>query len=240
MIDSPRKKQAILEYFPFIADMPSGLQKIFFDTAQFLRLSKGQTIASENDRCKNLSLLISGQARVYKIAASGREITLYRINPGESCVFTVSCIMGSTRFPAIAEADSDIEAIIIPADLARSWVSLSPVWCSFVFSVISKRLASVITLLEEVAFERLDIRISAYLAHLASPQGNSDISLKITHQQIAAELGTSREVVTRTLKTLDEQKLLSLGRKEILISNVQRLYQYTHPTIKNQEKGKVT
>ncbi len=236
MIDSPNKKQAILKSFQFINDMPPTLQKVFFNAATFVRLPKGHLIASENDRCKNLALVLSGEVRVYKIAASGREITLYRINSGDSCVFTASCIMSDSHFPAIAEADSGIEAIIIPADLARAWISESQVWCAFIFGLISKRLANVITLLEEVAFERLDIRISAYLVHLAAPQGNTDIALKITHQEIAAELGTSREVVSRTLKTLDAQKLLFLGRKEILIPDVQSLYQYTH----SKKLGKVT
>ncbi|MCF6235171.1 MAG: Crp/Fnr family transcriptional regulator [Gammaproteobacteria bacterium] len=228
MIDSSNKKQAIFENFSFIKDMEPAFQKMFFNAATSVRLPKGFVIASENDRCTNLALVLSGQVRVYKIAASGREITLYRINSGDSCVFTASCIMSHSRFPAIAEADSDIEAIIIPADIARAWISKSQVWCAFIFGLISKRLVSVITLLEEVAFERLDIRIAAYLVHLAETQGQVDIVLNITHQEIAAELGTSREVVSRTLKTLDAQKLLSVGRKEILIPDVQALYEYAH------------
>ncbi len=227
MIDNPNKKQAIVEQFSLIKNMEPAFQKAFFNAATFVRLPKGHVIASENDRCTHLALVLSGQARIYKIAASGREITLYRINPGDSCVFTASCIMSDSRFPAIAEADSDIEAIIIPANLAQAWISEYQVWCSFIFGLIAKRLANVITLLEEVAFERLDIRIAAYLVHLATSQGSINIALKITHQEIAAELGTSREVVSRTLKTMDAQKLLSVGRKEILIPDVEILYKYT-------------
>ncbi len=228
MIDSSNKKQAIVECFSFIKNMEPAFQEAFFKAATFVRLPKGSVIASENDHCTSLALVLSGQARVYKVAVSGREITLYRINSGDSCVFTASCIMSHSRFPAIAEADSDIEAIIIPADIARAWISESQVWCMFIFGLISKRLASVITLLEEVAFERLDIRIAAYLVHLAEAQGKTDIALNITHQEIAAELGTSREVVSRILKILGTQKLLSVGRKEILIPDAQILYEYVH------------
>ncbi len=227
MIDSPNTKQAIIEHFSFIKDMECSFQEKLFNAATFVRLPKGYVIASENDRCAHLALVLSGQARIYKVAASGREITLYRINSGDSCVFTASCIMSDAHFPAIAEADSNIEAVIIPADLVRSWISEYQVWCTFIFGLISKRLANVITLLEEVAFERLDIRIAAYLVHLATAQGHINIALKITHQEIAAELGTSREVVSRTLKTLDAKKLLSVGRKEIFITDVEALYRYT-------------
>lgn len=190
----------------------------FFQAASLVRLPRGAVIAMEGDACARLALLISGRVRVYKTAATGREITLYHIGEGDSCVLTASCIMSHTPFPAIAEAQTDIDAVLIPEAQTRVWMT-EPSWCAFIFGLVSKRLADVIAVLEDVAFQRMDARIAAYVSRLA---GEKPV-VNITHHEIAADLGTSREVVSRILKEFEGRGLVKVGRGELQITDRARL-----------------
>jgi CRP/FNR family transcriptional regulator len=200
--------------FPFLRDSDEGLQKEVATKASSVHISKGTFIFFEGDECTSLALIISGTARVYKSAESGREITLYRINRGESCVLTASCIFGRNRFPAVAVAEEDIEAVVVPSGVFRHWMNEYEVWRDFVFNLLSKRLSEVMTTIEEVAFRRMDIRIAEFLVNKYRQQTEG---LKITHQDIASELGTSREVVSRILKHFEYDSLISLSRGTITV-----------------------
>ena len=199
MIESSQRQKQIIECFPLLKSTTPEFQKNFFNATTAVHPQQGQPIAMEGDECAQLALVLNGKVRVYKMAATGREITLYHIDSGDSCVLTASCIMSDTPFPAIAEAQTDLDAIIIPAHQARQWMTESQPWCTFVFGLVSKRLAEVIAVLEDVAFQRMDTRIANYLSNLAS----NNTTLKITHHEIAANLGSSREVVSRILKDFE-------------------------------------
>ena len=171
--------------FPFLRDSDEGLKKEVVTKASIVRIPKGTFIFFEGDECTNLALIISGTARVYKSAESGREITLYRINRGESCVLTASCIFSRNRFPAVAVAEKDIEAVVVPSGVFRGWMNEYEVWRDFVFNLLSKRLSEVMTTIEEVAFRRMDIRIAEFLINKYRQHMEG---LKITHQDIASDL----------------------------------------------------
>jgi CRP/FNR family transcriptional regulator len=126
--------------------------------------------------------------------------------------------MSHTPFPAIAETQTDVDAVLIPEAQTRAWMT-EPAWCAFIFGLVSKRLADVIAVLEDVAFQRMDARIAAYVARLA---GASPV-LSITHHEIAAELGTSREVVSRILKEFESRGLVKVGRGELRVTDRDRL-----------------
>ena len=219
MITTPEQKHRLLDLFPFLATATAEFQYIFFNAAIPAQIPAGHTIAETGSECSQLALVLSGSVRVYKLAAKGREITLYRIKDGDSCVLTASCLMSATPFPAIAVAETELDALIIPAESAKAWMTQYPAWSSFVFGLISKRLAEVITVLENVTFQRLDIRVAAYLVKMA---GNGP-SLNITHHEIAADLGSSREVVSRTLKEFDKHGWINMGRGELIIKDLPQL-----------------
>ena len=145
-----------------------------------------------------IALLISGVVRVYKIGETGREITLYRFGLGQSCILTANAILSERSFPAIATVEREAEAVMIPADTFRDWVRRHDLWREFVFDLLSQRLVSVMALVEEVAFQRMDRRVAAFLLNRAQIQN----PIHITHQEIAAELGSSREVISRLLEDL--------------------------------------
>lgn len=212
---SPELEQRLRSAFP----------QLFADDAQFMQriaqgalvksLPAGQYVCHEGDSCGFLPLLIAGRARVHKVAESGREITLYRIEPGESCVLTASCIMSDIPFPALAITETEVEALLVPAAAVRGWIGESVAWRNYIFRMVAHRLADVIAVVEEVAFRRMDARVAALLLERGTDGGIA----RTTHQEIAVELGSSREVISRILRDLENDGMIRRQRGEILLLN---------------------
>jgi CRP/FNR family transcriptional regulator len=191
---------------------PQFLQE-FQQAAYFARIPAGHDVFLGGDRVDAIALLISGVVRVYKIGETGREITLYWFGNGESCILTANAILNQKTFPAVATVEKDAEAVMIPADTFRQWAGRHELWRDFVFDLLSQRLSSVMEIVDEVAFRRMDVRVAALLL---SRSGGSD-PIRLTHQEIAAELGTSREVISRLLEDFTEQGFIRLGRGQIRV-----------------------
>ncbi len=177
------------------------------------RLPAGSAICDLGQECTHLALVLEGRARVYELAESGREITLYRIEAGECCILTASCILGGERFPAIARCERDLRVILIPALHVEDFMLRFPAWRRFIWRLLATRLSGVLMLLEEVTFRRLDQRLLRYLLQRGEETGRDELA--ITHQTIADDLGTSREVVSRVLKDLAHRGMLALQRGRI-------------------------
>ena len=187
-------------------------------------VKSGNYVCMEGDLCRSLPLVIDGSVRVYKTAESGREITLYRIESGESCVVTASCIIGERPFPAFAAAETDVRAIMVPAGHFRQLVRDVDAWHDYVFGLLSGKLADVIELVEEVAFKRVDERLARRLvrsAHEDDPE--KPFTVVATHESIASDLGTSREVVTRLLRDFEEAGWIRRGNRGIEVLDAQAL-----------------
>lgn len=225
MITDTNTIARIIESFNFLQSADSGFVQRFFDRVSKVELPPSQPICQQGSQCSHLALVISGTARVYKISETGREITLYRIGPGESCILTASCIINGDLFPAYAISEEPIEALLINTTDVIRWADNTPAWRNYLFSLISSRLSEVIGVIEEIAFRRVDRRLAAYLIQ-HSEQSNGRI--KITHQMIASDLGTSREVVSRILKDLELQQMISIARGVILIRDRPRLLEKSH------------
>ncbi|MEM8723861.1 MAG: Crp/Fnr family transcriptional regulator [Cyanobacteria bacterium P01_G01_bin.39] len=211
----------IAAIFPVWDQLNTKSQTDFLNQSQHLCLSANQFICLEGDMCNHLPLIISGNVRVYKTGASGREITLYHLERGDSCIMTASCIISQKVFPAFAISETEVEAIVIPAHILRAWVRHNSAWQEYIFGLLYQRLANVIEIVEEVAFGRMDCRIAAYL--LNNSANTNNLKIRITHEAIAQELGSSREVVSRILKTFEKQELLSLTRGVIQLKNCPEL-----------------
>ncbi len=199
--------------FPDLAAGP--LLSEITETALPAKLTQGATICHQGQECTHLALVLKGSARVYQLAESGREITLYRVGPGEACILTASCIMSHQSFPAVAVCETETEAALIPSASVDEWMGAFPHWRQFVWTLMADRLSNVLCLLEEVTFRRMDQRIGAYLLEKTSKQNASLLSL--THQVIADDLGTSREVVSRILKDMQERGAVRLSRGQIAV-----------------------
>ena len=179
------------------------------------RIHVGRDVFVEGQHVGAIPLLISGTVRVYQIGETGREVTLYRFRPGESCVLTANAILTEQSFPAIATVEDDAEAVMIPAQTFRAWVASEDLWRGFFVDLVAQRLASVMAVVDEVAFRRLDQRVAALLASRAR-RGNP---IPVTHQEIAAELGSAREAVSRVLEDLDAKGLIRSTRGRIEVTD---------------------
>jgi CRP/FNR family transcriptional regulator len=184
-----------------------------------VRVPAGRQIFVDGDQVDGIALLISGVVRVYKIGESGREITLYRFGEGESCVITANAILNTQNFPAIAVVEKQAEAIMIPAETFSDWVRRYDPWRNFVFNLNSQRLLSVMEIIDEVTFQRMDRRIASLLIDRCQDQN----PIKVTHQTIANELGSSREVVSRLLEDFAGREMVRLSRGEIEVLDLKKL-----------------
>ena len=205
--------ERITQLLPLLKSADSDFLRVFQEAVFFLRIPVGRDVFIEGDHVDAIALLISGVVRVYKIGETGREITLYRFGNGESCILTANAILSQKNFPAVATVEKEAEAVMIPADSFREWVRRYDLWREFVFDLLSERLSSVMAIVEEVAFRRMDARLAA---HLSNRSLRSDTILT-THQEIAAELGSSREVISRLLEDFSAQGIVEVSRGNIRI-----------------------
>jgi CRP/FNR family transcriptional regulator, anaerobic regulatory protein len=204
----------VIETFPFLQSVPQISRRAFLAQAVRKTLEDKQVIVRDGNECAYLPLVLEGTLRVFKTSETGKELTLYRIERGESCILTATCILNGNSFPAIAEAEKRTEVLLAPARLFVRFVEEYPEWRRFVFGLYSKRLEIVLSLVEEVAFHHIDSRIAAYL--LKSAKGQEGVVSR-THSEIASELGTSREVVTRILRDFEAEGMIQTLRGKIKI-----------------------
>jgi CRP/FNR family transcriptional regulator len=196
---------------PILHQEKSPLINEFQSKAFYARIPAGKDVFVEGDTADTIALLISGVVRVYKIGETGREITLYRFGVGESCILTANAILSNQSFPAIATVEEDAEAIIVPADVFRDWVKRYDMWREFVFELLSNRLATIMAVVDEVVFQRMDSRVATWIMK----QSLITNPIRVTHQEIAAELGSSREVISRILEDFSRTGLIGLARGTI-------------------------
>lgn len=213
----------ILDILPILKQADPRITEEFQRVAFYAHIPTGRDIFAEGDQVEAIALLVSGAVRVYKIGDTGREITLYRLSTGESCILTANAILNHQSFSALATVEQDAEAVMIPADTFRDWVNRYDVWREFVFDLLSQRLSSVIEIVEEVAFGHMDIRVATYLLEQSQAQN----PLITTHQEIAAELGSSREVISRILASLASSHMIQVKRGAIEVLDYELLQSYT-------------
>jgi CRP/FNR family transcriptional regulator len=205
---------SLIELIPFFKCAAPEVENDFRHNQVLKKIPKGQFIAMEGEPCNYLPIVKSGVVRVYKLSPNGQEMTLYRIKSGESCILTISCLLTNKNFPAVAFTESESELILIDAETLKKWINQHNIWREFIFNYMSNIIFKVISLLESSTFNRTESRVIDFLL-LNCEEKTSE--LNITHQDIAREIGTSREVVSRILKDLESQKILKLSRGSIAI-----------------------
>ncbi len=205
---TPDQFELFIRALPIFKNVDSALEREFRQVSFYTKIPVGHDVFLEGDHVDAIALLISGVVRVYKIGEMGREITLYRFGNGESCILTANAILNQKGFPAVATVEKEAEAVMVPADAFRQWVGRNDFWREFVFDLLSQRLSSVIAIIDEVVFRRMDARLSALLINRSLNKSQ----IQITHQEIASELGTSREVISRILEGFASAGLISSSR----------------------------
>ncbi len=213
-------KNKISPEISFLKDADQSIIDLLVENSINQSFPKGTYLSMEGDKCLYFPIIKKGIIRVYKTTETGHEITLYRINPGESCILTVSCLLSNNAFPAIAYVEEDCEVMLVASSVLKEWIIKYEVWRNYIFNYITGVLTKVIGLIEDVSFKRIDVRIIEYLVQLYSSSGKR---LSITHSQIANDIGTAREVVSRCLKQLENENIMTLGRGKITIKDIEKL-----------------
>ena len=182
------------------------LAKVLAD-ASVLDLPAGTPLFAEGSACRQFPLVLEGSIRVAKIG-DGRELQLYRVTSGESCVLTSSCLVGGRDYPATGVVESDVRLVVLPKRVFDELMASHPPFRQYVFGLFAERLTELMGLVEAVAFHKLDRRVAAALL------GHGRV-VEMTHQQLADSVGSVREIVTRVLRSLADQGLVKLGRGSI-------------------------
>ncbi|MBW4706283.1 Crp/Fnr family transcriptional regulator [Roseobacter sp. YSTF-M11] len=201
--------------FPGLAGISEQVSRLLDRKAHTTKLRQGTVIFGPGSPAENLLLLVSGTVRVQQLSEAGREIVLYRVHSGESCVLTTACLLAFEDYSAEGIAETDVEAVLIPRDDFDELMSLSKEFRAFVFEAYSKRITDLFLVIEEIAFKRMDIRVAQKLLALMG----DDKTLHLTHQKFAIELGTAREVVSRQLKEFERRGWLNLSRGTIELTD---------------------
>lgn len=188
------------------------------DGASVITVDQDRFVFRPGGLCNAFLIILSGFVRVQLTSASGREVTLYRIGSGGSCVLTTSCLLGNESYPAEAIAETDVRAIAIPAVSFHAAMDASQTFRNFVFQRFSARLTGIIQKIEELSFTPIDARLAAALLEM-----NEKNVEKMTHYALAVELGTAREVVSRHLKRFEDNGWVRLGRGRVILLDFKSL-----------------
>lgn len=202
-----------------LKDLPGDVQKEISDRAALAKIPARTALFDYGDTCEALALVLSGSVRVFTRSPSGRQISLYRVNKSQLCIITLSCLLGNDIYPAAGTTDEDVTAIVLPAPLFHKLVEEQRDFRTAVFHLFAQRLTGFIQLVDEITFHKLDQRLAGFLVQ-HGPEVNE------SHQQIADELGSVREVVSRLLKQFEERNWIRISRKQIEVVERQALEDY--------------
>lgn len=203
-------KQSVLELIDFYREAPAELQQRIAAAARYVQLAPGEWLFREGDESSQFAAIGTGSIRVFRIGATGREITLYHVRDHEASLVSMLSVLLARPAIATAQAEIATEAVIVPANALREWVSTSEPMRRFIFETMSRALVDVTTLLEDVAFRTMESRLAALL--LQHFDAARVISMR--HEDIAAELGTVREVVSRLLENFERTG--AIDRKSVV------------------------
>lgn len=172
-------------------------------------------IIEEHDYIKNVPIVLSGSIKVFKLDEEGKEILLYYIKPGESCVmsFLGAACNGTSKIRAVVEEQAEV--LILPVHKAINLIRDNSAWLEFIFQLYNRRFEELLSVINAVVFQNVDVRLWDLLKTKVKMLHTSE--LNITHQQVADELGTAREVVSRLLKQLEKKEKIALSRNKIKV-----------------------
>jgi len=208
-MDDANRRRQLLDAYPVLSELPPQALDRMLAQAAWLRMPAGSVLFDDHQVCEGFPFVVDGSVRVIKASSSGRELPLYRVATGETCVISSSCLLAAEDYNARGVTESDTLLMLLPKSVFDALMS-EPAFRSFVFHLFAERIAGLMQLIEEVAFHKLDQRLASVLL------GKGRI-LHVTHQQLADELGSVREIVSRLLKGFAAQGLVRLAREQVEI-----------------------
>ena len=215
-------KSRLLQLFPVFQELPAAVVEEIVSGAALRQAPAGAVLFESASPCTGFPMLLEGRVRVLKSAPNGREVQLYRITPGESCLLSSSCLLGGSPYSATGVAETAVTLLALPPPLFHRLLAEHKPFRDYVFGLFSERLADLMSLVEAVAFHKLDQRLAALLL------GKGEL-VRATHQGLADELGSVREMVSRLLSNFQDRGWVALGREQIRITDAAALRRLAHP-----------
>jgi len=201
--------------FEGLSSLPNEIRERLVSQSRTVSVPAGTVIFGPGKSPENLLLLLDGVVRVQQTSENGREIVLYRVEAGQSCVLTTACMLAHEQYSAEGIAETEVEAVVIPRETFDRLVADSRAFREFVFTAYGRRITDLFHVIDDVAFGQIDIRLADRL--LALSRGGADI--QTTHQQLATELGTAREVISRQLQDFQRRGWVNQGRGRISLTD---------------------
>jgi len=208
-----------VERFPGLSRLEPATRQLLLDQGALVQVPRGTTIFGPGKSPEYMLFLLEGTVCVQQISDTGHEIVLYRIHSGESCVLTTACLLAYEDYSAQGIAETDVLAAAVPRGVFDDLVAQSPLFRTFVFAAFSKRITDLFRMIDEVAFQRLDVRLAARLIELSEGQD----TVATTHQKLSVELGTAREVISRQLREFQRRGWIEQSRGAVNLVNKAQL-----------------
>lgn len=202
--------------FPDLSQEESPAWQAIINSVNLVEMPEDMSILQPGSPCKQFVLLLDGCVRVYQQTPDDREVTLYRLKAGDLCVLSINSLLHRKDFGAFAKTETPIQALVLSKDQFFEAMAASQIFQEYVLVSLSDRFHDLLELMENTIFESLDTRLICLLGRMSRVSGTETIH--ITHQELARELGTSREVISRLLKGLERKGCIHLGRGSIQLS----------------------
>lgn len=213
-----------IERFPGLSRLAPTTKELLLSQSAVLDVPKGTTIFGPGKSPENMLFLLEGTVRVQQVSETGHEIVLYRIHAGQSCVLTTACLLAYEDYSAEGIAETPVQAAAVPRDVFDDLVAQSKSFRDFVFAAFSKRITDLFRMIDEVAFQKLDVRLADKLIALA---GKAD-TVATTHQKLSVELGTAREVISRQLQEFQRRGWIGQARGRVDLKDRVQLERLAH------------
>jgi len=213
-------EQLFKQYFPFWNTIGADDRAILCQHSSLVRLEKEQCVHA-NAECSGVYIVKQGKLRLYMLSAEGKEITLYRLSPGDICMLSASCVLQSITFEVFVDAEQPSECYMIAGSAFRAVSERSLAVRNYALEIAVRRFSDVMWVLQQIVFMGIDKRLAIFLLQEVEASGSTLVSM--THEQIARHLGTAREVVTRMLKHFAADGLVEARRKGIAVLDIQML-----------------
>lgn len=208
-----------LNRFPGLSRLEPSIKDLILSQSTLIEVPKGTTLFGPGKSPQNMLFLLDGTVRVQQVSDTGHEIVLYRINAGQSCVLTTACLLAYEDYSAEGIAETAVQAAAIPRALFDDLVAQSKSFRDFVFAAFSKRITDLFLMIDQVAFQKLDVRLANKLIALA---GDENI-VSTTHQKLSVELGTAREVISRQLQEFQRRGWIEQARGKVSLTDREKL-----------------
>lgn len=212
-----RERAGDLARYGFLRQLDAEPRERLLSSMLPLASTKGAILLGHGDACEGIVMLSRGALRVYRAAPDGREISLYRVEAGEMCVLALCAVLGGRDYAATAAVAEDVRGYVVPAAVFGRLFDAAPPLRRYVMEMFATRLQEVMFLVSEVAFARMDQRLAKLLATRCEVEARRASAVAVTHHEIADELGTAREVVSRILRSFADQGLVSVARGQVTI-----------------------